>query len=143
MDGHWAETGHFLKNDLLKVSVVDLIYRTFHKIGQEPPSVNELLRMCGVEDSCWDIYAKGCCMGINQCERSGTASRVAKYQPTNISMLCAFIAAIRPGFKSMYKVFESKQPFSYNVKAFDDLIQTEEMRKNTKTKKKIKRLSNF
>ena len=127
MDGHWAETGHFLKNDLLKVSVVDLIYRTFHKIGQEPPSVNELLRMCGVEDSCWDIYAKGCCMGINQCERSGTASRVAKYQPTNISMLCAFIAAIRPGFKSMYKVFESKQPFSYNVKAFDDLIQTEEM----------------
>jgi DNA polymerase III alpha subunit len=66
-------------------------------------------------------------MGINQCEKEGTSARVAKYKPNNISMLCAFIAAIRPGFKSMYKIFESKQPFSYNVKAFDDLIQTEEM----------------
>ena len=127
MDGHWAEDGHFLKNDLLKVAVVDLIYRTFHRIGQEPPSVNELLKMCEAKDICWDVYAKSCCMGINQCEKEGTAARVAKYQPNNISMLCAFIAAIRPGFKSMYKIFESKQPFSYNVKAFDDLIQTEEM----------------
>lgn len=127
MDGHWAETGHFLKNDLLKVAVVDLIYRTFQRIGQEPPSVNELLKMCPSSDECWDIYAKSCCLGINQCEKPGTAARVAKYQPNNISMLCAFIAAIRPGFKSMYKTFESKQPFSYGVKAFDDLIQTEEM----------------
>ena len=127
MDGHWAEEGHFLKNDLLKVAVVDLIYRAFHRIGQEPPSVNELLKMCKPEDECWDVYAKSCCMGINQCEKEGTAARVAKYKPNNISMLCAFIAAIRPGFKSMYKIFESKQPFSYNVKAFDDLIQTEEM----------------
>ena len=127
MDGHWAETGHFLKNDLLKVSVVDLIYRTFHRIGQEPPSVNELLKMCKQDDKCWDVYAKGCCMGINQCERKGTSSRVAKYKPNNISMLCAFIAAIRPGFKSMYKTFESKVPFSYGIKSFDDLIQTEEM----------------
>ena len=127
MDGHWAEDGHFLKNDLLKVAVVDLIYRAFHRIGQEPPSVNELLKMCGTEDDCWDVYAKSCCMGINQCEKEGTSARVAKYKPNNISMLCAFIAAIRPGFKSMYKIFESKQPFSYNVKAFDDLIQTEEM----------------
>lgn len=127
MDGHWAEEGHFLKNDLLKVAVVDLIYRAFHRIGQEPPSVNELLKMCKSEDECWDVYAKSCCMGINQCEKEGTAARVAKYKPNNISMLCAFIAAIRPGFKSMYKIFESKQPFSYNVKAFDDLIQTDEM----------------
>ena len=127
MDGHWAEEGHFLKNDLLKVAVVDLIYRAFHRIGQEPPSVNELLKMCKPEDECWDVYAKSCCMGINQCEKEGTSARVAKYKPNNISMLCAFIAAIRPGFKSMYKIFESKQPFSYNVKAFDDLIQTEEM----------------
>lgn len=127
MDGHWAEEGHFLKNDLLKVAVVDLIYRAFHRIGQEPPSVNELLKMCKPQDECWDVYAKSCCMGINQCEKDGTAARVAKYKPNNISMLCAFIAAIRPGFKSMYKIFESKQPFSYNVKAFDDLIQTEEM----------------
>lgn len=128
MDGHWAEECHFLKNDLLKVSVVDLIYRAYHRIGMEPPSVPELLKMCGPNDPAWDIYARSCTLGINQCEQKGTSARVAKYKPKNISELAAFVAAIRPGFKSMYKTFESRQHFDYGVKAFDDLIQTEEMR---------------
>lgn len=127
MDGHWAEECHFLKNDLLKVSVVDLIYRAYHRIGKEPPTVTELLKMCPPEDKAWEIYEKGCTLGINQCEQTGTASRVTKYKPKNISELGAFVAAIRPGFKSMYKTFEERKPFAYGVKAFDDLIQTDEM----------------
>lgn len=127
MDGHWAEACHFLKNDLLKVSVVDGIYRIYHRIGKEPPTVQELLAQCTPTDPAWDIYKKGCTIGINQCEQTGTASRVAKYAPRNISELGAFVAAIRPGFKSMYKSFESRQPFAYGIKAFDDLIQTDEM----------------
>lgn len=127
MDGHYAEACHFLKNDLLKVQVVDLIYKSYNRVGLNPPSVTELLKMCPPDDVCWDIYAKGCTIGINQCEQTGTASRVTKYKPHNISELGAFVAAIRPGFKSMYKTFESRQPFAYNVKAFDDLIQTDEM----------------
>lgn len=127
MDGHWAEECHFLKNDLLKVSVVDLIYRAYHRIGMDPPTVNELLKMCPPDDPAWSIYEKGCTLGINQCEQPGTSARVAKYKPHNISELGAFVAAIRPGFKSMYKTFESRQPFKYGVKSFDDLIQTEEM----------------
>ena len=127
MDGHWAEECHFLKNDLLKVSVVDLIYRAYHRIGMEPPSVKELLEMCPPDDAAWDVYKKGCTIGINQCEQTGTAARAMKYKPKNISELSAFVAAIRPGFRSMYKTFENRQPFSYGVKAFDDLIQTEEM----------------
>lgn len=127
VDGHVAEANHFLKNDLLKVSVVDLIYRTYHRIGIEPPTVTELLKMCPPEDKAWEIYEKGCTLGINQCEQTGTASRVTKYKPKNISELGAFVAAIRPGFKSMYKTFEERKPFAYGVKAFDDLIQTDEM----------------
>lgn len=127
MDGHWAEECHFLKNDLLKVSVVDAIYRTYQMLGTEPPNVQTLLEQCTPDDPAWDIYKRGCTIGINQVEQSGTASRVAKYSPHNISELAAFVAAIRPGFKSMYKQFESREPFSYGVKAFDDLIQTEEM----------------
>ena len=127
MDGHWAEKCHFLKNDLLKVSVVDLIYRAYHRIGIEPPTVNELLKMCPPEDPAWEIYELGCTLGINQCEQSGTSARVGKYKPRNISELAAFVAAIRPGFKSMYKTFESRKPFAYGVKTFDNLIQTEEM----------------
>ena len=93
----------------------------------EPPQVQELLKMCPPEDEAWDIYAKGCTLGINQCEQNGTAQRVAKYKPKNISELGAFVAAIRPGFKSMYKKFEERTPFTYGVKAFDNLIQTDEM----------------
>lgn len=127
MDGAWAEKKHFLKNDLLKVSVVELIYKSYHAAGMEPPDVNDLLKMAPPEDDCWQMYAKSCVKGLNQVEQPGTSSRVSKYAPRNISEMCAFVAAIRPGFKSMYKAFESREPFSYGVKQFDDLIQTEEM----------------
>ena len=126
MDGHWAEAGHFLKNDHLKVSVVELIYKAYHSIGIEPPPVKKLLEMCPPDDPAWDIYAKGCTLGINQCEKEGTRARAMKYRPRNISELSAFVAAIRPGGASFYKDFESRQPFAYGVKAFDDLIQTKE-----------------
>lgn len=127
MDGHWAEKNHFLKNDLLRVAVVDLINKGYTRAGLKVPTVNELLAMCPSEDPVWDIYRKGCTLGINQVEQPGTASRVGVYAPTNISELCAFIAAIRPGFKSMYKIFESRQDFSYDVKPFDDLLRTDEL----------------
>lgn len=127
MDGHWAEKNHFLKNDLLRVAVVDLINKGYTRAGLKVPTVNELLAMCPSEDPVWDIYRKGCTLGINQVEQPGTASRVGVYAPTNISELCAFIAAIRPGFKSMYKIFESRQDFSYDVKPFDDLLRTAEL----------------
>lgn len=125
-DGHWGEDGHFLKNDHLKVSVVDLIYKAYERIGREPPSVKELLAMCPPEDPAWDVYANGCTMGINQCEKEGTRARAMKYKPRNISELSAFVAAIRPGGASFYKQFESREPFTYGVKAFDELIQTKE-----------------
>lgn len=127
MDGHWAEECHFLKNDLLTVKVVGLIYKAFRRIGMEPPSVGELLEMCPPEDPAWDIYKRGCTIGINQVEQVGTSARVGKYSPDNISELCAFVAAIRPGFKSMYKTFESRTDFSYGVESFDNLMRTEEL----------------
>ena len=127
MDGHWAEEAHFLKNDLLTVKTIDLTDRIYRRIGIKKHTVPELLSICVPTDPCWDMYKRGATCCLNQVEKTGTSARVAKYQPKNISELCAFIAAIRPGFKSMYKIFEERQPFSYGVKAFDDLIQTEEM----------------
>lgn len=98
MDGAWAEKKHFLKNDLLKVSVVELIYKSYHAAGMEPPDVNDLLKMAPPEDDCWQMYAKSCVKGLNQVEQPGTSSRVSKYAPRNISEMCAFVAAIRPGY---------------------------------------------
>ena len=127
MDGKWAEEYKFLKNDLLKVSVVDLIDKIYKRIGIPRHSVRELLELCPPESNVWDIYKKGCTLGINQVEQVGTSARAQIYAPTNISELCAFVAAIRPGFKSMYKTFERREHFEYGIKALDDLIQTKEM----------------
>lgn len=127
MDGHWAERCHFLKNDILVVQCVFLIYSVFQRLGMKPFGVNELLQKCSIDAKPWDLYKRGATLCLNQVERPGTSARVAKYQPKNISELSAFIAAIRPGAKSLYKTFESRVPFSYGVKAFDDLIQTKEM----------------
>ena len=128
MDGKWAEDYKFLKNDWLKVSVVDLIDRVYKRIGIPQHTEQELLALCPPESSVWDmVYGKSCTLGINQVEQTGTAKRVSIYAPRNISELCAFVAAIRPGFKSMYKIFEGRQHFEYGIKSLDDLIQTPDM----------------
>jgi len=125
-DGNFVEKYKMLKNDLLKVSVVDLIYRVYNRIGITPHPLPELIKMCNKDKDVWGIYEKALGMGINQVEQSGTIGRVAKYKPRNISELSAFIAAIRPGFKSNYKQFEARESFEYGIPSIDKLIQTEE-----------------
>jgi DNA polymerase III alpha subunit len=126
MDGLWAENYKFIKNDLLKVSVVDLIYRVYEKIGIKPHPLPELIKLCENNGKVWEVYANAWTMGINQVEQTGTSGRVAKYKPQNISELSAFVAAVRPGFQSNYKQFEAREQFCYGIKSLDEIIQTEE-----------------
>lgn len=130
MDGHWGEAGHFLKQDHLAVSVVNAIFSMFRSVGKEPPTVKELLEMCPPEDAAWSIYEKGCCLGINQVEKDGTRARVMKYKPHNIAELTAFVAAIRPGFASLYKKFENREHYAFGIQSLDDLLQTPEMKES-------------
>ena len=124
MDGKWAEEYKFLKNDLLKVSVVDVIDKVFKKIGKPIFEINELLSSCPPNDIVWDVYKNGWTMGINQFEQNNAKGKSTKYKPKNISEVCAFVAAIRPGFKSMYKTFENREDFSYGIETLDNLIRT-------------------
>lgn len=127
IEGHVADRFGYMKNDLLSVSVWGIIENIYKRIGITSHSINELSAIIENDPKTWDIYARGLTICINQCESAGTTSKVMKYRPTNISELTAFIAGIRPSFKSMYNIFESRKPFAYGIKAFDDLIQTEEM----------------
>lgn len=127
MDGKWAEDYKFLKNDLLKVSVVELIKKTYERIGITPHDVNELIALTKDDSETWRIYEKGYVVGINQVEKNGTKHRMMQYKAKNISELCAFVAAIRPGFKSMYKIFANREEFDYGIPTFDKLIQTDDM----------------
>ena len=126
IDGAVAEKYKFLKNDLLKVDVVLLIDAIFKRANAKHLTVNELMEVIKDNKKVWDIYANGYTVGINQCEKPSTTKKLMNYKPTNISELSAFIAAIRPAFKSMYKKFETREPFSYGIKAFDKIIQTKE-----------------
>lgn len=127
IDGNVAEKYKFLKNDLLKVDVVMLIDKVYKRAGVKPHTVKELHEITRNDKKVWDIYRKGLTLGINQTEKEATMQKVMRYQPKNISELTAFIAAIRPGFISMYNTFEKREPFKYNIPSFDKLIQTEEM----------------
>lgn len=126
VDGAVAEKYKFLKNDWLIVDTVALTDAIFKRIGMEPLTVDELSESIKDNQQVWSIYAKGLTCGVNQCERASTTQKLMRYKPKNVSELANFIAAIRPGFKSMYSKFESRKPFSYGIPALDNILQTEE-----------------
>ena len=127
IDGAIAENYKFLKNDLLKVDVVLLVDLMYRRAGISIPTVTELSELVKNDQAVWDIYARGLTIGVNQCEKESTIRKVMKYKPHNISELAAFIAAIRPAFKSMYSKLENRDDFSYGIPAFDKILQTPEM----------------
>ena len=124
IDGAIAEKYKFLKNDLLKVDVVLLIDMIYKRIGIPVHSATEISELVENNQKVWDIYANGYTIGVNQCEKESAMKKLRKYQPKNISELCAWIAAIRPAFKSMYSKFESRESFEYGINAFDKILQT-------------------
>lgn len=126
IDGAVAENYKFLKNDLLKVDVVLLINKLYDRAGISCPDVDELSNLVKSDNKVWEIYSKGLTMGINQVEKASTTKKVMKFKPKNISELTAFIAAIRPAFKSMYSKFETREHFEYGIPAFDNILQTPE-----------------
>lgn len=125
IDGLVADKMLYMKNDLLLVTVVDCIYRTFEKIGIEPIVPNELINLS--DSKVWDIFKNGQTVCINQCEQEKTKEKVMRYKPKNIQELSAFVAAIRPSFQSMINIFLDRESFSYNIPEFDKLIQTKEI----------------
>lgn len=127
VDGAVAENYKFLKNDWLIVETVLLTDKVFKRIGIKPMTVNQLTAAVKNDQKVWWLYANGYTVGVNQCEKPNAMNRLKRYKPQNISELAAFIAGIRPGFKSMYSKFESRTPFSYGIPAFDNLIQTPEV----------------
>ena len=128
IDGQIAENYKFLKNDLLKVDVVNVIDRVYKRIGIKQHSVNELIEITKNDKKTWNIYSNGLTVCINQCEKDSTRQKIMKYKPRNISELTAFVAAIRPSFQSMYSIFEARENFSYGIPEFDSLIQTDEIK---------------
>lgn len=127
IDGKTADAYNYLKADFLRVDVVKLIYETFALIGIPVMTVDELLKAAANEPEIWDLYAKGFTMALNQVEREKSTERVMQYRPKNVCELTAFIAGIRPGFKSMLATFIARDKFAYDIPSLDALLATKEI----------------
>lgn len=127
IDGKYLDKYKYVKNDFLKVNVVDIIYKVFEKIGIKPIPAEELLEKTRDDEKVWKIYSDGITLGINQVEQEATRKKCMIYKPKNISELSAFVASIRPGFASIIDKFLKREKFSYNIPEFDKLIQTKQM----------------
>lgn len=111
----------------MTVTVVSLTDKVFKRIGMEMPDTETFKDMIKNDPATWDIYARGLTMGINQVEKESTSRKVQRYKPKNISEMSAFVAAVRPGFKSMYDTFESRVDFLYGIPALDNILRTKEL----------------
>lgn len=127
IDGKTADSYNYLKADFLRVDVVRIIYNGFKEAGLPVMTVDELLEAVKNDKEVWDLYAKGFTQGLNQVERQKSAERCRIYKPKNVAELAAFVAAIRPGFKSMLDTFITRQRFSYNIPSLDVLLATKEI----------------
>ena len=124
IDGKTADTYNYVKADFLRVDVVRIISETFKLAGLPVMPVDELLAAVKDDKKVWDLYWKGWTMGLNQVEREKSTKRCMNFKPKNVEELTAFVAAIRPGFKSMLDTFIYRQRFSYNIPSLDKLLQT-------------------
>lgn len=127
IDGYTADEFGYVKNDLLKVDVVQVNYSAMKEAGLPVLTSKQVIELTMNDASTWDLLAKGYTVGINQCERTATRQKLMQYRPKNLTELSAFVAAIRPSFKSKVQAFLDRQHFDYGIGALDTLLQTPEM----------------
>lgn len=123
IEGGMLDSYGYVKDDFLIVDVVGIIYKLYHSIGREVPTVSELRKMVSGDELTWKMYSMGATCSLNQCEKASTTKKVMKYKPQNIKELAAFIAGIRPGFKSLINGFLDRIEYSNGEKAIDELLK--------------------
>ena len=123
IEGGLLDSYGYVKDDFLIVDVVGIIYKLYHSIGREVPTVSELRKMVSGDELTWKMYEIGATCSLNQCEKPSTTKKVMKYKPKNIKELAAFIAGIRPGFKSLINGFLDRIEYSNGEKAIDKLLK--------------------
>ncbi|MGL4999701.1 MAG: hypothetical protein ACRC5T_12090, partial [Cetobacterium sp.] len=123
--GSEAEKLGYLKNDLLIVSVVGMNDALYKRIGIKQFASNELYDKLDGDNNVWDLYGDGYTVCLNQVESTSTTEKVKKFKPKTVEELCNFVAVIRPASASIYKSFEKRDGFKYDIEELDRLLQGE------------------
>ena len=121
LDGINCDKYKYLKNDILKVSVWDLIRNICLRADIPIPSITELETK--LDKKTWDIYANGITCTVNQADSDFATNLVKEYKPTSVAEMSAFVRAIRPGFASLLDNFIKRKPYTTNVPELDELLE--------------------
>ena len=121
IDGINCDRYKYLKNDILAVSVWDIINETCKLANIPVPSTSELNLL--LDDKVWNIYEKGLTCTINQADSKFATDLVKKYKPKSIAEMSAFVASIRPGFASLLDNFIERKPYTTGVIELDNLLK--------------------
>lgn len=125
VDGATADAFGFVKNDVLTVQVVAINAAASAKAGLPYLSAEELIERTKNDPATWNVFAHGYTLGVNQCQGAKTIEKLVRYKPRSLQDMSAFVAAIRPGFKSMVQKFLGREKFSYGVPAFDEQLHND------------------
>lgn len=122
IEGGYLDEFGYVKEDFLIVDSVSLTHELFESIGKTVPSFDELREMVSNDKLTWEIYEKGITCCINQYEKESTSNKAKRYKLTNLAESSAFIAGIRPGFKSLINTFINREDYTTGEKLIDDLL---------------------
>ena len=125
IDGYTAEEFGYIKNDLLAVKTIAQSAEAMRRAGLPRYTSKEIMELTKGDKATWDIFAKGYTQGVNQCQGTGTTEKLMLYKPRSLQDLSAFVAAIRPGFKSMVNKFLHREKFSYGIPSFDEILHND------------------
>jgi DNA polymerase III alpha subunit len=121
LDGYNCDKYKYLKNDLLTVTVWQLIRQTCELAKINIPTINEL--ECLLDEKTFDIYKNKLTCTINQVDSDFATNLVSRYTINNVAEMSAFVAAIRPGFASLLNNFIERKPYSTGVAKLDDILK--------------------
>lgn len=121
LDGYNCDVYKYLKNDLLTVTVYDIIDKVYKLIGRPIDDIDTLI--ANSDNEVWDLYANGITTSINQADSDYDKQILKKYKPKSIAELSAYVAAIRPGFSSLLDNFVNRLDYTTGVKELDDLLE--------------------
>lgn len=105
--------------------VIGINGEAMRRAGLPQYTSKEIIELTKNDPATWDILAKGWTQGINQCQGAGTTEKLMTYKPRSLQDLSAFVAAIRPGFKSMAPKFLHREKFEYGIPSFDALLKND------------------
>ena len=111
----------YLKNDLLAVTVWDIINKTCELAGIEVPTIRKLEQL--LDEKTYEIYDKGLTTTINQADSNYATNLVRQYKPRSVSDVSAFVAIIRPGCASLLDDFIERKDYTTNIKELDELLE--------------------